>query len=248
MLAGPVIAILVVALLVLVLWVLRAHGQAELRAAADSESSGKETIVVRTGEPDQDEPTGDKISTPQIRVATRHEMDVTERSTVRQRRFWMMVSVILALAAVWVVSASPMLSNWWLFVSPAILGIAVAASHANLTFVETQLEQRLQAIESGNDEKTTVIEANEVPPVENRPRGRRVQEETSIELSQPMSELPSVSKPLPMSPQTYVNKPVLPRSMWVVDLSAGKPSNDFPVSADKPQEALPFDWGEAVGS
>ena len=92
------------------------------------------------------------------------------------------------------------------------------------------------------------------------PYGERSEDETvalvteterSVEITGPVSDtLGSLWDPIPVTPTTYVSRPLLPRSVRTIDLSAPVASSELrPVIAERPAERVSDEDGlpRAVG-
>jgi len=243
MLTGLILAAVVLGGLAYVLVGLKRGGEATALGVNSADAIGGDMVVVRSGdEPEPEAETNLEVSTPLLRNAVRHEVARTKRTWMRRRRLGLVLATVLALAivaAALFVPAVPVVAA-----AAAVVPLVVWVLWARITLVKKnrQFKRRLASLDQGWDEQTQLITVGEVAkdqPVESPDAGER-----SIELSVPIPGLKSLMVPMPVAPVTYVSRPVLPRSVRTVDLSAPRPvsdSPDFPVSADYPQDVLPFE-------
>jgi len=243
MLTGLILLAVVLGGAAYVLVGLKRGGEATALGVNSADAIGGDMVVVRSGdEPEAEPETNLEVSTPLLRNAVRHEVARSKRTWARRRRAGLVLAVMLALAIVTVgltVAGVPKLV--------AVAGLVplvawVLWSRATLVRKNRQFKARLASLDQGWDEQTQLITAEEVAAaqaVAATDIGER-----SIELSVPIPGLKTLMDPMPVAPVTYVSRPVLPRSVRTVDLSAPRPASDspsFPVSADFPQDVLPFE-------
>jgi len=242
MLTGLILAAVVLGGLAYVIVGLKRGGEATALGVNSADAIGGDMVVVRSGDDEPEADTDLEVSTPLLRNAVRHEVARDRRTWMRRRRLGLVLAVVLALTIV----------TMALTVATVPTGAAVAAVvpliawafWARITLVKKnrQFKRRLASLDQGWDEQTQLIKVADVAkerPVETPDIGER-----SIELSVPIPGLKSLMEPMPVAPVTYVSRPVMPRSVRTVDLSAPRPvsdSPDFPVSADYPQDVLPFE-------
>jgi len=243
MFTGLILVAVVIGGVAYVLVGLKRGGEAVALGVNSADAIGGDMVVVRSGDEPEPEVESDlEVSTPLLRNAVRHEVARARRMWARRRRFGLLLALLLALgivAAALIVPGVPKLAAVAGLV-PLVVG--VLWSRATLVRKNRQFKRRLASLDQGWDEQTTLITADEVAQAQaatSPDTGER-----SIELSVPIPGLQSLMDPMPVAPVTYVSRPVLPRSVRTVDLSAPRPASDspsFPVSADFPQDVLPFE-------
>jgi len=247
MLTGLILAAVVIGGLAYVLVGLKRGGEAIALGVNSADAIGGDMVVVRSGdEPEAEVETDLEVSTPLLRNAVRHEVARNKRAWMRIRRLGLVLALVLAitiLAMAFFVPAVPTIAA-----VTAVVPLVAGVWWARLTLVKKnrQFKRRLASLDQGWDEQTqliTVADATKAPVAESPDANER-----SIELSVPIPGLKSLMEPMPVAPVTYVSRPVLPRSVRTVDLSAPRPASDspnFPISADYPQDVLPFDSPDA---
>jgi len=249
MIAGIVIATLVVGLLAYVLWALRAGGEVQRLDIEEQDGTTLTTVVVRSAksEPESDVP----VSTPLLRAAAHHNLAVASRRAMRRRRLGLTLSVLVSVAVVVVTSLVPEVPIWWLSAAPGIMLAWVCLTRLSVVVVGRHLALLRAEVERGNDEPTKLIElapatiaASALARV-GKPAAE-AEREDSIDMDAPAAPPAKPSEPLLVSPPTYVSQPTLPRSVRRVDLSALGKQGRFPVNANTPQDELPFFFGEAL--
>ena len=185
------------------------------------------------------------ISTPLNRRAALRELSDADREAARRRRIVLVflavvTSVVGALAGFGLIS-------WWTIAAPVGLIVAfLVIARFSVAHMRRGLDARARLIRGGDgvDEQTVAIPVlDENVDAEN---------ELSIELSAPVEITGSLWDPIPITAPTYVSKPLAPRTVRTIDLSAPVPvGSGVPVTADPPEGALPeVDHGEqrrAVG-
>jgi len=247
MIAGIVIATLVVGLLAYVLWALRAGGEVQRLDIEEQDGTTLTTVVVRSAksEPNADVP----VSTPLLRAAAHHNLAIASRRATRRRRLGLTISVLVSVAVVVVTSLTPQVPVWWLSAAPGIMLAWVCLTRLSVVVVGRHLALLRAEVERGNDEPTKLISVSPTIGASAIAVGKSATEadhEESVDMDSPAAPPAKPSEPLLVSPPTYVSQPTLPRSIRRVDLSALGKQGRFPVSANSPQEELPFFFGEAL--
>ena len=246
MIAGIVIATLVVGLLAYVLWALRAGGEVQRLDIEEQDGTTLTTVVVRSAksEPDADVP----VSTPLLRAAAHHNLAIASRRAMRRRRLGLTLSVLVSTTVVIVTSVTPEVPMWWLLAAPGIMLAWMCLTRLSVVVVGRHLALLRAEVERGNDEPTKLIKVGPIVAASAIAAGKPAAEadhEESVDMDAPAPSA-KPSEPLLVSPPTYVSQPTLPRSIRRVDLSALGKQGRFPVSATSPQEELPFFFGEAL--
>jgi hypothetical protein len=245
MFVGLILAAIVAAGLAYVMIGLKRSGDIDAMGLDATAAISDLVVVVRTGGEDDETPADPtQVSTPLLRRAARQEMARAAQAAVRRRR-WGLVAAVAAVAGVVVsVMLVPGLSLRWALLAPAPLLMWIALARLSVVVTHARWRVRLDEVEYGWDEETTLIDLGDDAAAQ------PARSEMSIELSVPLASIPSLLEPLPVAPATYVSRPVLPRSVHTIDLSAPDPqaSPMFPISADMPQDVLPFDQGGEAGA
>jgi len=242
MLAGLILAAIVAAGLVYVMIGLKRSGDVDALGLTSPTAIGDSVVVVRSGVSDDRSSATTQVSTPLLRNAVRLQVARTRRAAVLRRRRGFVLAAMAAIVMVPLALLSPALPSWLAAAAPGPLLVWVVVARISVVLVHRHLDARLLAVENGWDEETALIELEDDDPVVAPPH----RSEMSIELSVPLKSIPSLLEPLPVAPATYVSRPVLPRSVHTIDLSAPEPARSpmFPISADMPQDVLPFDIGD----
>jgi len=245
MLAGLIIAVVVAGGLVYVFTSLKRGGEAEALGIDSRDAIGGEMVVVRPGVDAEADALDDDlvVSTPLLREAAHHDVARDAQRSTRRRRIGLVVAVILALGIYAAVIFAP-ISALWAFATPLPVIVWVVVARRSVSVGRRRRADRLYALDHGWDEQTQLLKVEAPAPA---PVSQPLRSEMSIELSVPLKNITSLLEPLPVTPTTYVSKPLMPRSVRTIDLSAPRPKGgpEFPISADYPQDALPFDLGSS---
>ncbi len=188
-------------------------------------------IIRRSSDPfgDQNDPELE-LSTPLQRDAARREIRRAARTAARRRRAGLLVHFAAALLGpvAFFVWRTPLL---WSVVLPSALLIGfLALARVSVRTLNRALDEKQAWICAGDQEDTVSV------LVLSPSQGSA---ELSVELSVPLDEgIGSLWEPIPVTPATYVSKPMLPRSVRTIDLStpvapAGTPA--LPPTAEAPQ-------------
>jgi len=192
--------------------------------------SSSMTIIRRGTDPLADEPNPNlELTTPFTRSAALREIRRANRVAVMRRRRLMLSLVTLTV----VLAVVPVFTSrlpWWSFL--VTLGMVVV-SHGicrySVVTLRRTLDERVRALRSGWENDTICFELPVTAPVS---------DEMSIELSAPVSMTGSLWDPIPVTAPTYVSKPLVPRTVRTIDLSAPEPVRpSVPVTAEAPSEA-----------
>jgi hypothetical protein len=174
------------------------------------------------------------VSTPLLRAALKRELHVRSLKAARRRR---RVLVLLLLSVVLLgVTTGFGLTRWW---TVAVAGGALVtwlfASRWSMTLVYRRLDSKLADIELCDDEETVAIALNDGSLLSED--DLLAEHELSIEISGPVPTM-SLWDPIPVTPITYVSRPLTPRTVRTIDLSAPHaPGPVVPVTADEGLEA-----------
>ena len=168
------------------------------------------------------------VSTPLNRRAALRELADVDRSAARRRR---RVLGFLALGTLTVggfcfVGMIP----WWSVAVPAgLLVLFLVVARFSVRAMRRDLDARAQVIRGGDDvdEPTIAFMVDEQQP--------ELEMEHSVELSVPIETTGSLWDPIPIPAQTYVSRPLAPRTVRTIDLSAPVPAQPaLPITAERP--------------
>lgn len=180
-----------------------------------------------------------EVSTPLTRRAQLRELHLLDLHAAKRRRrvlvFLLIVQVIAGAVAVFRPEA------WWAATIPAGLILAfLVVARFSVRSMRAGLAQRAARIRECPDEETVAISLTAEDVAEH---------EHSIELSTPIKPVGSLWDPIPITRPTYVSKPLAPRTVRTIDLSAPvQTPGRVPVTADpiEPPAAEP-EAEEGVG-
>ena len=184
--------------------------------------------IVRRGTPLETAENGTAvISTPLNRRAALRELADEDRDAARRRLIVLVVlaavtSVVGALAGFGVVP-------WWTLAAPAGLVVAfLVVARFSVAHMRRQLDARARHIRGGDsvDEQTVSIAVLE--------EFEQDSNELSIEITAPIEHAGSLWDPIPITAPTYVSRPLAPRTVRTIDLTAPVPAVSLPVTADLP--------------
>lgn len=166
------------------------------------------------------------VSTPLTRrAALRHLKQLDVRAAQRRRRVLLvLLGAQLAVAGLALAGVGP----WWSALFPAglIAGFLVIA-RISVKAMRADLADRAARISQCPDEETVALA---ISPAE------AAFHEHAVDLSVPVAAVGSLWDPIPITRPTYVSKPLAPRTVRTIDLSAPVPSPrpTGPVTADAP--------------
>jgi hypothetical protein len=174
------------------------------------------------------------VSTPLTRRAALYELAQIDRAAARRRRqvLYFLLAAEVAVSVLAVVG----LGAWWTPAVPLLLiaGFVVVA-RVSVKAMRRDLAARAARIEEAVEEQTIAIEVLDDPVAD---------QESSVELSAPITRPGSLWDPIPITAPTYVSKPLSPRTVRTIDLSAPVPAPRLstPVTAEAPEPtAAPAD-------
>ncbi len=167
------------------------------------------------------------VSTPLLRAAMRRELHVRSVRAAR-RRSRVLVLLVLSVALLGVTTGFGV-TRWWTIVpaAAALLGWLFASRWSSARLYR-RLDGELDDIELGDDEATITIALTD---------GSATLEqeqlfEHSVEISGPVPTM-SLWDPIPVAARNYVSRPLTPRTVRTIDLSAPQPMLPLvPVTAD----------------
>jgi hypothetical protein len=172
-----------------------------------------------------------EVSTPLTRRAAIRELRRLERAAALRRRRVLLVLMILLTAAVvvWAMQLTP----WWVIAVPGSLVVAFfGVSRFTVAAMRKQLDQRYRAIRAGSEEATVVLNRRAVADLV------RSGAAATVAQPEPAKKSGGLWDPLPITMPTYVSKPLAPRTVRTIDLSAPELSVQLrtgsPVTADRP--------------
>lgn len=214
MLAGILIAIVVVAGVAVALPWVAAQKPADLELEGDpTERFADSMRILRADVADYvAESDAADVSTPLTRRADLAELRLIARQAAKRRRVTVIV-LLFALVTLTVLGALN-ITPWWALAIPGGLLVAfLAVARLTVVTMHRNLDGRAAAIRAGYDEQedTTTINLNE--------RDENDDVEISVDLTMPTT-MGALWDPIPVTPATYVSKPLLPRTVRTIDLSA----------------------------
>lgn len=230
---GIILSIIVIGgLTYLIPWYASSAGSVENDDDQDSFADSM-TLIRRAGalvDPNADEC---EVSTPMTRRAAMHDVQQAHRSAaVRRRRVVLFLLVMTVVAALLplvnqVLPARLPQAPWWGAAIPGgTLLVFLAIARYSVVSLNEALDRRVETIQSGWEDDTISF----VVPDELR-EDRST--ELSVELSEPITGAGSWWDPIPVTTPTYVSKPLVPRTVRTIDLSALGPVPDrTPVTND----------------
>ena len=194
-----------------------------------SEPFGSSVTIVRRGTAlDAAENGSAVVSTPHNRRAALRELADRDRETAGRRRN---VMIFLSLFGITTAALAAFgLVPWWVLTLPVGLLIAfLVVARFSVARLRRELDERARIIRGGDvDEMTVAIAVRESTEEDEAAQ--------SVELSAPIEQTGSLWEPIPITAPTYVSRPLAPRTVRTIDLSApvaGKSS--LPVTADGPE-------------
>ena len=186
--------------------------------------------IVRRGTPLESAENGTAvISTPLNRRAALRELSEIDREAARRRRvvlvfLTIVTSVVGALAGFGLVS-------WWTIAAPlGLIAVFLGIARFSVAHMRRGLDARARVIRGGDgvDEQTVAIDVLEDDDDS--------EHELSVELTAPVEHTGSLWDPIPITAPTYVSKPLAPRTVRTIDLSAPVAQPLIPVTADAPDD------------
>jgi hypothetical protein len=169
-----------------------------------------------------------EVSTPLLRAALRRELHVRSLRAARRRtRLLLLLVLTVVLLAV---TTAVGLTRWWTVAAAgAALVVWLFASRWSTARMYRRLDAELADVELSDDEETIAIA---LPTVGLDDDDLLAEHELSIEISGPVPTM-SLWDPIPVTPITYVSRPLTPRTVRTIDLSApAAPPAVVPVTAD----------------
>ena len=230
-------AIVVVWLIILVPQYLGQHDQgSRIDERTIDEFADSMRVIRRSGQPEQGFLTdsGAQVSTPHTRRAARRDLRKISHTAMRRRKVGLLVHLAMLVVGVVAPFVLP-ISHWWV-VLPVVLLIGwMILSRISVVTIDRMLEAEREELMFGDEEMTIVIgDPSRNARDEAEPK---TETERSIDLAGSIGEsLGSLWDPIPVTPTTYVSRPLLPRSVRTIDLAAPVASSELgvPVTAERP--------------
>ena len=188
--------------------------------------------IVRRGTPLESAENGTAvISTPLNRRAALRELSQVDREAARRRRI--VLVFLAAVASVVGALAGFGLVSWWTIAAPlGLIVVFLAVARITVARMRRGLDARARLIRGGDDvdEQTVAIAVLD--------EADDADHELSIELTAPVEHTGSLWDPIPITATTYVSRPLTPRTVRTIDLTAPIPAlTGVPVTADPPHES-----------
>lgn len=204
--------------------------------------SASVTIVRRGTELDSAEAGSAVVSTPLNRRAALRELAEIDREAARRRRY-VLLFLLLTTTLLTVAAALGWVAWWNPLIPVGLIVIFLVIARFSVKAMRRDLDRRAERIRGGDCVHEETVEIAVLEP-------QHDEHEQSVEISAPVEDLGSLWDPIPITAPTYVSKPLAPRTVRTIDLSAPVPANRIPVTADAPDaepEPGASDRREAVG-
>jgi hypothetical protein len=183
-----------------------------------------------------------EVSTPVTRRAAIADLRRLERVAASRRRR-VLSGLFAVLCAVISVCSMSWLPWWTVAVPGGLVLLFVVVSRVSVRAMRRDLDARYVAISRGSDEKTVMISRKDAA-AEGKDKGKKAKAKKSKDVD----ARPGLWDPLPITVPTYVSKPLAPRTVRTIDLSAPDVTSSgrqsVPVTADAPEETV-AEVGEA---
>ena len=239
-LAGIVISVLVLAVLAFGLPWLSVHK--DDLAAIDGDPAERFSRSMRilrehTAADYDDEPPVE-VSTPLTRRAELTELRLRARAAaMRRRRMVTMLGSMTLLCLV--LSVFNVVPGWAVAIPVVALGAFLVSARVGVKKMHRRLDEKAAQVKAGyvDSEATSTMKAVE----------EETSHEFSVDLTAPEKTGP-LWDPIPVVTPTYVSKPLVPRTVRTIDLSAPVtntviiPTAERPAAGPKPRRAAPADW------
>lgn len=186
--------------------------------------------IVRRGVPlDVAEEGTATVSTPLNRRAALAELDLADRraSTRRSAVLAVLLGVVGVVAGLTALQRLP----WWSVLIPVALIVAfLSVARVTVVRMRADLEAQAERIKAAHDRNEQTVAIDVLPPQDH-------EHEQVVDLSAPIAVTGSLWEPVPITKPTYVSKPLGPRTVRTIDLSApvAVPAGGIPVTADAPE-------------
>ena len=239
-LAGIVISVLVLAVLAFGLPWLSVHKD-DLDAIDGDPAerfSGSMRILRENTAADYDDEPPVEVSTPLTRRAELTELRLRARAAAMRRR--RMVTVLGAMTLLCLgLSVFNVVPGWAVAIPVVALGAFLISARVGVKKMHRRFDEKAAQVKAGyvDSEATSTMKAVE----------EETSHEFSVDLTAPEKTGP-LWDPIPVVTPTYVSKPLVPRTVRTIDLSAPVtntviiPTAERPAAGPKPRRAAPTDW------
>ena len=184
-----------------------------------------------------------EVSTPVTRRAAIADLRRLERVAAARRRR-VLSGLFAILCAVISVCSMSWLPWWTVAVPGGLVLLFIVVSRVSVRAMRRDLDARYVAIARGSDEKTVLISRKDAVTDKDKKKGKKAKGKDAKETD----GKPGLWDPLPITVPTYVSKPLAPRTVRTIDLSAPDVTSSgrqsVPVTADAPEEVV-AEAGEA---
>ena len=179
-----------------------------------------------------------EVSTPLTRRAELTELRLRARSAaMRRRRMVTMLGSMTLLCLV--LSVFNVVPGWAVAIPVVALGAFLVSARVGVKKMHRMLDEKAAQVKAGyvDSESTSTMKAVE----------EETSHEFSVDLTAPEKTGP-LWDPIPVVTPTYVSKPLVPRTVRTIDLSAPVtntviiPTAERPAAGPKPRRAAPADW------
>ena len=177
-----------------------------------------------------------EVSTPVTRRAAVADLRRLERVAASRRR--RVLSALFALLCAVISVCSMSWLPWWTVAVPGgLVLLFVVVSRVSVRAMRRDLDARYVAIARGSDEKTVMISRKDALA-----EGKDKAKAKKAAKAKDAESKPGLWDPLPITVPTYVSKPLAPRTVRTIDLSAPDVTSSgrqsVPVTADAPVETV----------
>ncbi|GAB2568120.1 divisome protein SepX/GlpR [Microlunatus antarcticus] len=177
-----------------------------------------------------------EVSTPVTRRAAVADLRRLERVAASRRR--RVLSGLFAILCAVISVASMSWLPWWTVAIPGgLVLLFVVVSRVSVGAMRRDLDARYVAISRGSDEQTVMISRKDAAA---EGRDKKALAKKAKKAAKDAEGKPGLWDPLPITMPTYVSKPLAPRTVRTIDLSAPDVTSSgrqsVPVTADAPAE------------
>ena len=177
-----------------------------------------------------------EVSTPVTRRAAIADLRRLERVAASRRR--RVLSALFAILCAVISVASVGWLSWWSVAVPGgLVLLFVVVSRVSVRAMRRDLDARYVAISRGSDEKTVLISRKDAAEADKKSKKTKKPKDAKADAE----GKPGLWDPLPITVPTYVSKPLAPRTVRTIDLSAPDVTSSgrqsVPVTADAPAES-----------
>lgn len=171
------------------------------------------------------------VSTPLTRRAQLMELRMQQRGAAK-RRAVVMLTLVGAALVLTVLAALGIVAWWSVAIPSGLLAAFLVVARFSVVVMQRTLDERAAEIRRGfSENEPTVVIQLDVKPSEST--------EFLVDLSAPTTT-GALWDPIPVAPPAnYISKPLLPRTVRTIDLSAPvAPASPFIPTADRPDGAV----------